>query len=83
MNLRALAPTRILAVALLSLLVTLNWPAFTSPTPLSLGLTEVGAPLGIPEITVSMIGISTDVYTDHGGLRAQLRQIRDVLGGGR
>jgi glutamate---cysteine ligase / carboxylate-amine ligase len=33
----------------------------------------------VPEITESMIEISTDVHTDHGGLLAQLRQIRDAL----
>ena len=35
MNLRAFALTLILAFALLLLLVTLNWPAFAAPTPLS------------------------------------------------
>ena len=33
----------------------------------------------VPEITESMIEISTDVQTDHGGLLAQLHQIRDAL----
>ena len=33
----------------------------------------------VPEITESMIEISTGIHTDHGGLLAQLRQIRDAL----
>jgi len=33
----------------------------------------------VPEITESMIEISTDVQTGHDGLLAQLRQIRDAL----
>jgi hypothetical protein len=47
MNLRAFALTLILAFALLLLLVTLNWPAFAAPTLLSLGFTEISAPLGM------------------------------------
>ena len=47
MNLRAFALTLILAFALLLLLVTLNWPAFAAPTALSLGFTEISAPLGM------------------------------------
>ena len=33
----------------------------------------------VPEITESMIEVSTDVHTGHDGLLAQLRQIRDML----
>ncbi len=33
----------------------------------------------VPEITESMIEVATDVQRDHGGLQAQLRQIRDAL----
>ena len=33
----------------------------------------------VPEITESMIEVSTDIHTDHGGLLAQLRLIRDAL----
>ncbi len=33
----------------------------------------------VPEITESMIEISTGIHTDHAGLLAQLRQIRDAL----
>jgi carboxylate-amine ligase len=33
----------------------------------------------VPEITESMIEISTDVHSNHGDLLAQLRNIRDVL----
>ncbi|OYY64257.1 MAG: glutamate--cysteine ligase [Burkholderiales bacterium 28-67-8] len=33
----------------------------------------------VPEITESMIEVSTDIHTDHDGLLAQLRQIRDAL----
>jgi len=33
----------------------------------------------VPEITESMIEVSTDVQTDHDGLREQLQQIRDAL----
>lgn len=47
MNLRAFALTLILAFALLLLLVTLNWTAFAAPTALSLGFTEITAPLGV------------------------------------
>lgn len=47
MNLRAFALTLILAFALLLVLVTLNWTAFTAPRALSLGFTEVSAPLGM------------------------------------
>ena len=47
MNLRAFALTLILAFALLLLLVTLNWPTFAAPSALSLGFTQVGAPLGV------------------------------------
>lgn len=47
MNMRAFALTLILAFALLLLLVTLNWPTFATPTLLSLGVTEISAPLGV------------------------------------
>ncbi len=47
MNLRAFALTLMLAFALLLLLVTLNWSAFAAPTALSLGFTEISAPLGM------------------------------------
>jgi hypothetical protein len=47
MNLRAFALTLILAFALLLLLVTLNWTTFAAPSALSLGFTQVGAPLGV------------------------------------
>lgn len=47
MNLRAFALTLVLAFALLLLLVTLNWTAFAAPSALSLGFTEVRAPLGV------------------------------------
>ena len=33
----------------------------------------------VPEITESMIEISTGIHTDHGGLLAELRAIRDAL----
>jgi len=33
----------------------------------------------VPEITESMIEVSTDIQTEHGGLLAQLVQIRDAL----
>ncbi|MGH8758514.1 MAG: YbdK family carboxylate-amine ligase [Burkholderiales bacterium] len=33
----------------------------------------------VPEITESMIEVSTDVQTDHGGLLRQLHEIRDAL----
>ncbi|HEY1092914.1 MAG TPA: YbdK family carboxylate-amine ligase [Burkholderiaceae bacterium] len=33
----------------------------------------------VPEITESMIEVSTDIQTHHAGLLAQLREIRDVL----
>jgi carboxylate-amine ligase len=33
----------------------------------------------VPEITESMIEISTGIHTDHGGLLGQLQQIRDAL----
>jgi carboxylate-amine ligase len=33
----------------------------------------------VPEITESMIEVSTDVHVDHGGLLHQLREIRDAL----
>ncbi|MBX3607618.1 MAG: glutamate--cysteine ligase [Piscinibacter sp.] len=33
----------------------------------------------VPEITESMIEVSTDVHTEHAGLLAQLREIRDAL----
>ncbi len=33
----------------------------------------------VPEITESMIEVSTDVHRDHAGLLAQLREIRDAL----
>ncbi len=33
----------------------------------------------VPEITESMIEVSTDVQTNHGGLLRQLREIRDAL----
>jgi len=58
MNLRVFALTLILAFALLLLLVTLNWPAFAAPTPLSLGFTEISAPLGMVML-VFTAGIST------------------------
>ena len=47
MNLRAFALTLILAFALLLLLVTLNWTTFVAPSALSLGFTQVSAPLGM------------------------------------
>src|SRR5450631_2637001 len=33
----------------------------------------------VPEITESMIEVSTDVQTNHGGLLGQLREIRNAL----
>lgn len=57
MNLRAIALTLTLAFALLLLLVTLNWSAFAVPTALSLGFTEISAPLGMVML-VFTVGIS-------------------------
>lgn len=45
MNLRSL--TIAVALLLLALFALLNWPAFIAPTTLSLGFTEVQAPLGL------------------------------------
>jgi len=33
----------------------------------------------VPEITESMIEVSTDIHANHGGLLKQLREIRDAL----
>jgi uncharacterized integral membrane protein len=51
MNLRALAV--LLALALLALFATLNWAVFTAPTALSLGFTDVQAPLGLVMLVVT------------------------------
>lgn len=45
MNLRSLSIS--LVLALLAAFAVLNWAAFTTPTQLSLGFTEVQAPLGL------------------------------------
>jgi uncharacterized integral membrane protein len=45
MNLRSLSLS--LALALVALFAVLNWAAFTAPTQLSLGFTDVQAPLGL------------------------------------
>ena len=45
MNLRSLSLS--LALALVALFAVLNWAAFTAPTQLSLGFTDVKAPLGL------------------------------------
>jgi uncharacterized integral membrane protein len=45
MNLRSLSIS--LVLALLAVFAILNWAAFTTPTRLSLGFTEVQAPLGL------------------------------------
>ncbi|MBX3604090.1 MAG: LapA family protein [Piscinibacter sp.] len=51
MNLRNLAV--VLALALLGAFTLLNWTAFNAPTTLSLGFTQVEAPLGLIMLTVS------------------------------
>ena len=45
MNLRAVAIA--LVLALLAVFAMLNWVPFTTPTPLTLGFTDVNAPLGL------------------------------------
>ncbi len=47
MNIRAFSLTLILACVLLAAFATLNWAAIAAPSTLSLGLTEVNAPLGM------------------------------------
>lgn len=47
MNIRAFSLTLILACVLLAAFATLNWAAIASPSTLSLGFTEVSAPLGM------------------------------------
>jgi uncharacterized integral membrane protein len=41
------------ALALLALFATLNWPAFTAPTALTLGFADVSAPLGVVMLIVT------------------------------
>jgi uncharacterized integral membrane protein len=53
MNIRALALA--VAFALLALFAFLNWEAFTSPTALNLGFTEVSAPLGLTMLIVTAV----------------------------
>ena len=55
MNLRAFALTLMLAFSLLLLLVTLNWTAFAAPTALSLGFTEISAPLGMVALVFTAV----------------------------
>jgi hypothetical protein len=47
MNLRAFSLTLVLAFVLLAAFATLNWVALTAPGTLSLGFTDVSAPLGV------------------------------------
>jgi uncharacterized integral membrane protein len=58
MNLRALAV--VVALALLALFAMLNWAAFTTPTTLTLGVTDVSAPLGLIMLVVT--GIVSGVF---------------------
>lgn len=52
-----------LAFALLLLLVTLNWTAFAAPTALSLGFTEISAPLGLVMLVfTAVVGALFVVY---------------------
>jgi uncharacterized integral membrane protein len=47
MNLRAFSLTLVLAFVLLAAFATLNWAAMAAPTTLSLGFSDVSAPLGM------------------------------------
>ncbi len=58
MNLRALAVVIVLAV--LALFAMLNWVAFTTPTSLTLGFTEVSAPLGLVMLVAT--GVVSGVF---------------------
>ncbi|MCX2861742.1 LapA family protein [Paucibacter sp. PLA-PC-4] len=51
MNLRAVAIA--LVLALLAIFAMLNWVPFTTPTPLTLGFTDVNAPLGLIMLVVT------------------------------
>ena len=53
MNARALA--LVSALALLALFATLNWATFTAPTTLTLGFTDVQAPLGLLMLIVTAV----------------------------
>lgn len=53
MNLRALAILIVLLV--LALFAVLNWVAFTTPTVLSLGFTDVNAPLGVIMLVLAVL----------------------------
>lgn len=44
-----------LTLLLLTIFVGLNWPAFTTATPLSLGIMEVHAPLGLVMLTLTLL----------------------------
>lgn len=58
MNLRSLSISSVLA--LLAVFAILNWAAFTAPTRLSLGFTEVQAPLGL--IMLVMTGLVSGLF---------------------
>lgn len=53
MNLRTMAV--VLLLVLLAGFTALNWVAFTTPTPLSLGFADVQAPLGLVMLTVCAV----------------------------
>lgn len=44
-----------LTLLLLAVFVGLNWSVFVTPTPLSLGMTEVQAPLGLVMLSVTLL----------------------------
>lgn len=82
MNLRAFALTLILAFALLLLLVTLNWTAFAAPTALSLGFTEVSAPLGMVMLVftavISAMFVVYIVFQQAGAILDARRYVKEV-----
>lgn len=82
MNLRALAV--IVALALLALFAMLNWVAFTTPTTLSLGYTDVSAPLGLVMLVVagviSGVFLVYIVYQQAGVILEARRTARELKG---
>ncbi|MDE2093514.1 MAG: LapA family protein [Burkholderiales bacterium] len=62
-------------LALVGLFALVNWPAFTAPTPLSLGITTVQAPLGLIMLALlAFLGVLFTVWV----IALQATSLRDA-----
>ena len=80
MNIRTLLLLLILGVA--AIFAMLNWPAFTTPTVLSLGVTTVEAPLGLIMLgllaALTLIFVAWVIYLQSTVLFESRRQAREL-----